>query len=297
MTAGLFVVVTIAWGFSWYAIKLQAGPVPAEVSILWRFALAAAVMWCGLALTGRIRPVRLRQQPWFAAMGLCLFGMNFALFYNASHYVASGVLSLIFTLATVFNAMNQWIFLGKRPSARTLAGSALGICGVALLFGESVLATGANPDAAIGVGLSILGTYVFSLGNLASARATADGADLPNAIAWGMGWGTLLLLAMALGRGQPLIVEWTPAYLGGLAYLSVVASIVAFLTYLSLLKRIGADRAAYATVLFPLIALAVSTVLEGYVWTVSAVVGLPLVLAGNLVIFARLPVCRRAALG
>jgi len=302
VSALLFATVVFCWGFTWYAIALQLGSVAPEVSILWRFLLAAAVFWAGLAVTGRLRRARARQHLWFAAMGLTLFGLNFLLVYGATLYVASGIVSVVFTLSTVFNAFNQWLFLGRRPSPRVLLGGLLGTAGVGLLFGEAFLHVAVGSEAALGVALVLLGTYVFSLGNLVSLRVTGPGAgpgpeegagkgiDLPNAIARGMTWGALFLALFALARGSAFVVEWTPVYLLSLLYLAVPGSVVAFLAYLSLLRRVGADRAAYATVLFPVVALTVSTLFEGYLWTPWSLAGLPLVLLGNLVIFARLPV-------
>ncbi|HET8726799.1 MAG TPA: DMT family transporter [Alphaproteobacteria bacterium] len=294
MTAFLFAVLVLAWGFTWYAIKLQLGVVPMEVSICYRFALAALVMWLGLAVTRRLRPARLAQHRWFALMGLSLFGLNFLLIYDASQYIASGIVSVLFSTATVFNACNQWIFLGKRPSPRVLAGAALGIAGITLLFGAEFAELGTSHALPLGIGLALAGTFVFSLGNLASMRATGDGFDLPNAIARGMTWGAAFLAAFALARGRSFIMDPSPGYLLSLAYLAVPGSVLGFLAYLSLVARVGADRAAYATVLFPVVALAVSTVLEGYVWTPWALAGLPLILLGNVVIFAR-PRVRRSA--
>ncbi len=289
MTGFLFAAVVVAWGFTWYAIKMQFGPVSAEVSILWRFMLAAAVLWIGLAATGRLQRVRWRQHGWFAAMGFSLFGLNFVLIYNASGHIASGVVSVVFTLATIFNALNQWFFLHKVPTLRTIAGSTFGISGMVLLFGEAFAKVDATGGTALGIGLALAGTYVFSLGNLVSTRATADGTDLPNAIARGMTWGAAFLGVLTMVRGLPLVIELTPGYLLSLIYLAIPGSVLGFFAYLSLVARIGADRAAYATVLFPVIALAVSTLLEGYMWTPWALAGLPLVLLGNLVIFYKAP--------
>ena len=293
MIAVLFAAVVGAWGFTWFAIKLQLGVVPPEVSILWRFTAAAAVLWLGLWATGRLRRVRPAQHRWFAAMGLTLFSLNFLLIYGATQYVASGIVSVVFTCATLFNALNQWLFLRKPPGGRTLAGAMLGIAGMALLFGEAFSRAGAGGGTAVGIAMALGGTYVFSVGNFISRRATGDGTDLPNAVARGMAWGVVFLLATILARGLPIVIEPSARYLLSLAYLAVPGSILGFLAYLSLVRRVGADRAAYATVLFPVVALAVSTVLEGYRWTPLALAGLPLVLAGNVVTFAPLPRLRR----
>ncbi|HEY0525772.1 MAG TPA: EamA family transporter [Stellaceae bacterium] len=289
MTALLFAALVAAWGTTWFAIKLQLGPVPAEVSICYRFAVAAAVLWAGLWLTGRLRPVPAGRHGWIALMGVTLFGLNFILLYAATGYVASGIVSVLFSMATVFNAFNQWLFLRRRPTPRALLGAALGIAGIALLFGEQLAHFEVNGATAAGIALGLAGTFSFSLGNLVSMRATAGGPDLPNAVARGMTWSAAFLALYALARGRTFVIDLSPSYLLSLAYLAVPGSVVGFLAYLSLVKRVGADRAAYATVLFPVVALAVSTVFEGYVWTPSAVAGLPLVLLGNVVIFARLP--------
>jgi len=285
MTALLFAAVVLAWGFTWYAIKLQLGVVAPEVSILWRFALAAAVMWAGLAATGRLRRGRWRDHRWFAALGACLFCFNFIFIYKSTGYMASGIVSVVFTTATLFNALNQWLFLGRRPRPQVVGGAVCGIAGIALLFSADLAGLGA-PGAAVGLLFGLAGTYVFSLGNLASMKAGGLGLDLPNITARGMSWGVLFLALWSALRGHAFVIEPTPAYLGSLVYLSVVGSVAGFLAYLALVRRAGADRAAYATVAFPVVALTVSTVLEGYHWSPLAVLGLPAILLGNVLVFA-----------
>jgi drug/metabolite transporter (DMT)-like permease len=284
MTAFLYATVVLCWSFTWYAIKLQLGDVPPEVSILWRFVVAAAVMWAGLALTGRLRPAPWRQHLWFAALGLTQLGLNFVMMYEATGFIASGVVSVVFTLVTVFNAVNHWVFNGKAPTLRMIAGAVLGIAGVALLFGQALGTLDNDARTATGIALALTGTLVFSFGNFVTPRAVA-GLDLPNAIVRGMTWGAALLFALVMARGQPLVIATTPVYLGSLLYLALFGSVAAFLAYTSLLARIGPARTAYATVLFPVLALAISTMLEGYAWTPWAFAGLPLILLGNVVIF------------
>jgi drug/metabolite transporter (DMT)-like permease len=84
--------------------------------------------------------------------------------------------------------------------------------------------------------------------------------------------------------GGTLIIDWSIGYLGPMLYLTVFGSIVAFGCYMMLINRIGAEYAAYVTLLMPIIALVLSTMFEGYRWTSNAFVGVTLVLAGNLVI-------------
>lgn len=285
MNALLFGFVVVIWGLTWYAIKLQLGATPAEVSIFWRFFLSAAILWAGLAATGRLRRAPLRGHVWFAALGLALFSGNFLCFYNAERFVASGVVSVVFSMASAFNVANQWLFRGFRPSPRVIAGALVGALGVACLFADQLAATATARQATLGVGLALLGTYCFSLGNLASRPATRAAADLANAVARAMTWGAAFLAATVAARGLSFAPTMSVAYVGALLYLSAIGSVLGFLAYLALLSRIGPERAAYTTVLSPVIALAVSSLLEGYVWNRWALVGAPLILAGNVVIF------------
>ncbi|HEX7390275.1 MAG TPA: DMT family transporter [Acidiphilium sp.] len=293
MTALLFSIVVLAWGLTWYAIHLELGPVPTEVSIFWRIFLAAMLLWVWLVATGRWRRARFRQHVWFAALGLTLFCANFLFLYEAETCVPSGIVAVVFSMATVFNALNQWLFRGIRPSVRVLAGAGLGTAGVALLFADHLTSIGADAATAMGIALALAGTFCFSAGNLVSRRAIGEGTTLPNALVRGMAWGSAFLAIVVIGGGHGFVPGLSISYLAALLYLAGIGSVVGFLAYLSLISRIGPERAAYVTVLSPVIALGVSTLLEGYVWTAAAVIGLPLILLGNVVIFA--PALRRLA--
>ena len=297
MNALLFAFVVVVWGVTWYAIKLQLGATPPEVSIFWRFFLSALIIWAGLAATGRLRWAPWRGHFWFAALGLVLFCLNFLCFYNAESFVASGVVSVVFSMASAFNVGNQWLFRGLRPTPRVVFGALLGALGVACLFADQLGATATGGRAAIGVALALGGAYCFSLGNLASLPATRAAGDLANAVARSMSWGAAFLALVVAARGLSFTPSLQPVYLGALIYLAAFGSVLGFLAYLALVSRIGPERAAYTTVLSPVIALALSWLLEGYVWTDWAFLGAPLILIGNVVIFWRASATTRRAAG
>lgn len=285
MNTPLYAFVVVVWGLTWFAIRLQLGTTPAETSIFWRFLVSAAVMWLGLALTGRLKRVPLRSHLWFAALGLVLFSVNFLSFYNAEIFVASGVVSVVFAMAAGFNVFNQWLFRGERPALRTVVGALLGAVGVAFLFADQLGATSAGGGSALGLVLALGGTYCFSLGNLASRPAAFAAGDLPNAIARAMTWGAAFLAVVVFARGLSFKPSTDPVYVGALLYLAVIGSAAGFLAYLALVARVGPERAAYTTVLSPVIALAVSSLFEGYHWSPWALIGAPLILIGDVVIF------------
>ena len=163
--------------------------------------------------------------------------------------------------------------------------SSLGVCGLTLLFGRDIFASG-NSESLYGIALCLLGTLFFSLGNMVSRHNSQIGISPIDANAWGMCYGAVILLVLITLSGTPMIAPQGIPYIGALLYLAVFGSIVAFTTYLILVARIGSAKAAYMTVLFPIIALAVSTFFEGYVWHWTSVVGLLLALTGNIVMFA-----------
>lgn len=281
----LFLSTVLIWGTTWIAISMQVGPVPVLVSIFYRFAAAGLIFIAGLALTGRLRLPAWRDQPFVLAQALCLFCCNFICFYNAAAYVPSGLISVIFSLATIYNAVNARLIFGDRITGRTLVAAALGVAGLMLLFGEDILVE-FNAGTLKGLGLAALGTLFFSFGNMVSRRNSAAGVSPVIANAWGMLYGAIILAGLIAFTRAPVIAPPDGRYVGAMLYLAVFGSVVGFTTYLMLVARIGSSRAAYTTVLFPIIALILSSLYEGYVWTAYGIAGLVLTLAGNLVMFA-----------
>ncbi|WP_237479763.1 DMT family transporter [Lichenibacterium dinghuense] len=284
MNAVLFAATVLIWGTTWIAIAFEVGPVPVLVSVFYRFAAAAAILLVALAATGRLRVPPRRDQPFVLAQALCLFCCNFICFYAAAGRLPSGLISVVFSLSTIFNAVGARVFFGAPITGRTVGAAALGVAGLALLFGRDA-AAGLSGDAPTGLGLALLGTLFFSLGNMLSRRNSAAGVTPVTATAWGMLYGALALLGLVALTRTPVVAPPDARYVAALLYLAAVGSVVGFTAYLSLVARIGSTKAAYATVLFPVVALALSTVFEGYRWHWTGFVGLALTLAGNVVVF------------
>jgi drug/metabolite transporter (DMT)-like permease len=287
MTRALFIATVFAWGTSWYALNFQLGYAPIEVSICYRFGLGSVLLGLTLVLTGRLKPIATPIHLYLSLLGFCFFGLNFFLIYNSTTFIATGVASVIFTISAIFNGFNQWLFLGKSPGPQVLAGSALGSLGVACLSSDQF--GGASSQAWTGILLALAGTYIFSLGNLVSVRVTSLGVDLPNAIFRAMVWGTLGSALGSTAAGQHFMIPRAPEYWAALVWLSSIATVGGSLCYLSLVNRLGAAKAGYITVLFPFIALSLSTFLEGYRWNWIAAAGVLLILLGCLMVFAAGP--------
>lgn len=284
---GLYAATVFAWGFSWIAIKGQIGSIAPEVSVFWRFVLAAAVMLGWSLFRKHNLRFDARSHLRFAGLGALIFSTNFTLFYYGALHLPSGLLAVIFSVASVFNLLLTFLIFGQKPNRLTLGAGILGFAGVSLLFWPQIVGVRVDYDAAFGLLLCMLGTLSFCLGNMLSASTQRRGIAVTPATTWGMAYGAVFLGIFAMMRGHSFALDLTPTYLGSLVYLAVVASVIAFGSYLTLLGRIGSGRVGYVTVLFPVIALSISTVFEGYQWTGGALVGLACVITGNVLMLKR----------
>lgn len=283
----LYATTVLAWSFSWFALKVQIGTVPVQVSVFWRFALAALIMiiWALFAK----KPLRfpLKTHIKFLFMGAFIFCMNFALFYYAAPYLASGLLSVVFSLVAVFNIFIMAVIQKQIPASNMLLGAVLGIAGIAMMFWPAIAGQTLNKYALLGLALCLLGTLSFCTGSLISASLQKQGVSTVSASAWGMTYGALISMVIVVVKGESFTIDWSITYVSSLLFLAIVSSVIAFAAYLTLLGRIGSDRAGYATLMFPVIALVISIFVEDYHMSLLAGAGLVLVLIGNFFVLGR----------
>lgn len=293
----LYFLTVVIWGTTWIAIKLQLGVVAIPVSIFYRFALAGLVLFAALLLTRRLQPLDRRGHWLCVGQGLCLFCLNFLCFYSATQWIPSGLVSVVFSAATLWNALNARLWFGTRIAPRVMAAGAFGFSGLVLLFWPELASQQASHETLLGLGFALLGTFCFSTGNMLSSLQQRAGIRPLTGNAYSMLYGAAILLAGCMAAGLPFEFDASPPYVGALLYLAIPGSVIGFTAYLTLVGRMGPARAAYCTVLFPVVALSVSTVAEGYRWTPYALLGLALVMFGNLLVFTKWsPFLRRAGM-
>ncbi|HWM29248.1 MAG TPA: EamA family transporter [Woeseiaceae bacterium] len=288
MSNGLLYLITVlVWGSTWLAIEFQLGVVAPEVSVFYRYCLAALMIfgWC------RARGLNLRfdrrAHGRFLLLGLLLFCLNYILTYYAQQYITSALTAIAFSTMLWMNIVNARIFFGVRSGPRVIAGSMLGIAGIITLFLPQIGSLSLTDATLYGAGLCVLAAFVASLGNMASQAAQKGGLPVVQANAWGMFYGALFTGAIALVQGHEFNFDSSVGYVVSLTYLAVFGSVVAFGAYLTLLGRIGAHKAGYAVVMFPVVALVLSVLFEGLQITANLVAGVILVTAGNIVILRR----------
>ncbi len=279
-----FAIVVMIWGSTWLVIRGQFGPVSTEWSVSYRFAIGALSMFV-VALAMKL-PVRVRasDHALAALLGTVTFVINYNSVYIAETYITSGLVAVIFSLLVPLNAILARIFLKQQLSRPFLMGSAVAMLGVLLLFLHEWRAVGHDPHrVAVGIGVALLAVSFASIGNVFQGSPRARQVPMATLLAWAMFWGALLDAMVAWARTGPPVLDLRPTYLAGLFYLGIVASAVAFTLYFNLIRRIGAARGGYVNVLIPVIAMGFSTLFEGYHWSVEAVLGGLLVIAGLVV--------------
>lgn len=284
----LYAVTVLIWGSTWYAISFQLGTVDPLASIAYRFGLSAILMLGALAFMGKFRPANYtrKQHAFIVLQGLFLFCLNYWLTYKSTIYLTTGLVAVIFSTLTLMNIFNQAIIFRIEIKKQVVLGSLIGLCGIAGVFWPEIRDMGENKGILTGILFGLGGTYLASLGNMAAIKNSRNNVPVLESNGYGMAYGAIACFLIIGGTGTPIGFEMTAGYIWSLLFLAVFGSVVAFWCYLTLMQNIGADKAAYASVMFPIVALVVSTIFEGYVWTPEALCGMVLVVLGNVVAMA-----------
>jgi len=283
----LYAVTVLIWGSTWYAITFQFGVVAPEVSVAYRFAVAAAVLLPYCVIRGYGMRFSWRDHWRMIVLGFFLFSSNYFVFYLANMEMTSGLVAVVFSSIIVANIIFGRIFLNHAIQPRVAVGATIGIVGLSVIFWPEIQGFDLSGGGALGLVLSLIGTLLASAGNIVAVANQLRGLPVVQTNAYGMAYGAMFMAIFAWLRGAPFNFDTSAEYIYSLLYLAVFGSVLAFGSYLTLLGRIGAGKGAYATVLFPVIALAISTVYENYQWSSWAIVGMVLVLAGNVLVLSR----------
>ena len=276
----LFWAPTLIWATTWHAILYQLGDVSALHSIAMRFGLASVLLFILASVRGESIVVAPRLHLWLACTGVIQYGLNYLGTYEAERHIASGLVAVLFSLMMFTNALGGALCFAQPVPRRFWGFGVVGVAGVALIFWPDIAAATAGPGVWLGVGLAIMAVVFASIGNMLTLRLTRDGMPLVPLLAWSMGYGALTLLTIAGLMGIEFHADPRPSYWFSLLYLSAMGSVVAFMLYFKLAQRHGPGRAALMGMVIPVIALAVSAVLEGWRPTWVSGAGIALCLLG-----------------
>lgn len=283
----LYLAAVFIWGSTWLAITFQLGRVPPEVSVAYRFGLAGVVLlaW-SLARRLRLR-FSVQEHLWIALQGILLFGLNYVCVYLAESRISSGLVAVIFSLIVFFNIAGTRIFFGTPMKPATLLAAGLGVGGVALIFLPELRRSANATGSALGILFAVVSAISASFGNLVSARNQRRGLPVVQLNTYGMLYGASFVAIYALVAGRAFTFQPTWPYVLSLAYLAVFGSVLAFGAYLTLVGRIGADRAGYSGAAIPIVALLLSVAFEGLRLGVIQFLGILLCLCGNVLVLRK----------
>jgi len=283
----LFSIPTFIWGSTWLVITFQLGVVDPLVSVFYRFLLAAIILFAYCGSKQMNLKYSVKQHFFMALQGTFLFGINYWLVYMAEVHLKSGLVAVVFSTIIFLNIFNGLIFLKSKVRMNVLASALIGFVGIVLVFKDEILNFNFSNDRSFGLILAFLSVITASLGNITSAYNQRNKLPVVQTNAYGMLYGSLLMLILVFIIGTPLSFDVSFKYIGSLIYLAVFGSIIAFWSYLTLLGKIGADKAAYAMLVFPIIALLLSTMFEEYTWSLFALLGIALITSGNFLMLKK----------
>ena len=265
----LFVIACLIWGSTFFAITLQLGDVPPAVSVVYRFALASAVLFAWCAARGDRLLLPWRTQRWMMLQGCATFAISYICTYNSEQFLVSGLVAVLFALMVFWNPILNRLIFGMPLGWRTWSAGVVAICGVTLLFFQNIRDSlndigGANPHFTRGVILAVGATIASSVGNMVVVKVREQSSNVLLTMAWSMMWGSMLVALYVILSGQHFVMPPSAKYWGGLFYLSLLGSVIAFAAYFTLIHRIGSDKAVYIGVVTPVISVLLSTQLENF---------------------------------
>ena len=282
-----FIIFTAIWGSTWIVIRDQLGVVPAQWSVAYRFAIAAVAM--ALVARWKGHSLKLDRGGMIAAafVGVMQFCVNFNAVYLAEHFITSGLVATVFALLLIPNSLLAWGFLGQKPTRSFFWAALVATAGIGLLFLHEVRAAPLRgSDIAIGLGLTIVALLGASAANVYQAGREARRHPLFALLAWAMAIGAVVNVAFAFAVAGPPVFDPRPGYWLGVVYLALAASVLCFSLYIPVVRKIGPGKAAYSSVIVPVIAMALSTAFEDYRWTPLSIGGAVLALGGMVLALA-----------
>ncbi len=282
-SAILFLLPTLIWGSTWYAIKFQVGTIDPLVSVAYRFILAGIMLLLYCKIAGLKLQFNAKQHGLMVLLGLFLFGINYWMVYEAETILTSGLVAIMFSLIILANIFLNALLLKGPIRKEVLLGAFLGILGTVLMFKDDLGTLSMENNTLKALLICIAGVLFASLGNITSAFNQKQKLPVIQTNAFAMTYGGIMMFFTVLFLKKPIAFEYTPGYIISLFYLAIFGSIVAFSAYLKLLGEIGPDRSAYIALITPVIALLISTFMEGYEWKIAGVIGVLLLIGGNVI--------------
>nr|WP_243652599.1 DMT family transporter [Novosphingobium sp. PhB165] len=275
--------VALIWGSTWFVITGQIAEVPASWSVAWRFALATPAMFVVAIAMGKSLRLGRAGQLLALAVGVTQFCGNYNFVYRAEMHLTSGIVAVMIGLLLVPNAILARVLLKQPITGRFVVGSAIAIAGLALLLVHEAHEAPLGGKVVLGTVFALIAMLCASVSNVIQANETGKALPMVSLLSWAMLYGTLCDVAVAWLFAGPPVIPRDANYWMGTAYLAILGSVVTFPLYYTLIRQLGAGKAAYNGVVVIVIAMFISTLFEGYQWSALAIAGAALATVGLVV--------------
>ncbi len=284
----LYALTVMIWGTTWFAVRLQVDLAPFEISILYRAILSAVLLlsWCKYQKISLL--FRPKDHVFLVALGVSMFSIHYLFVFNAYLYLISGVVSVVFSGVSFLSILNNYIFFRTKPSLNVILGALIGVSGLCVFFWDEVANVALHDATLKGLSLAGIGALIFSLGGSITRRNHSKGLQAIPSLTVGMVYGTLIMLVYTVVQSTPFVIPSSTPYWMSMFYLAIAGS-VAFICYMKLIQNMGPELAGYTAVLVPVVALLVSSVLEGYEGSLYDFLGLTCVIVGNILVMRKKP--------
>ena len=289
----LFLATVMIWGSTWIAINYQINVVDPAVSVAIRFTIAACILgiWCWLRKLPLALPIQTHKK--LILVGLLFYTLDYTFLYSAQHHIISALLALLSSSIIYINVVLRRIMLGKPMRMEVIIGATFGLAGVTLIFIPEFAALSLNEGLTIGLLFATASFLSAGIGNVVSEKILDAGTPVIQMNFWAMSYSLIFTFGFALFSGASFTLPSEPSYYYALGYLALFGSVLAFGAYMKLLQQIGSDKAAYVVLVYPIVALAISTLFEAYQWTALSAVGVVIVLFGNAVAMGKIAIFMR----
>jgi len=234
----------------------------------------------------------LKAHAALAMQGIFLYGVSYVCVYHAERFVPSGLVAVGYSASPLLAGIGAALLFAVSVGGRFIVGGLLGLAGVALIFWPEIARPTGGANGTLGLVFTVSSVLLSAIGSLSASRNRQLGVPLLPAMGYGMLYGALsaALVGVVLGRGfaLPTAASWWLS----LAWLALAGSVLAFACFLTLQDRLGPGPAGSVGVMTPVLALAVSVVLEGFRPDLLTALGVACAIAGNALM---LRPARRAA--
>jgi drug/metabolite transporter (DMT)-like permease len=239
-----FLVVTLIWGSTWYAIKLQLTQVAPAWSVTYRFVGAALVLAVIIASRRKVPSLSMQQHMLLCVQGILQFCLNFMLVYEAEHYIPSGLLAICYALMVLTNPLAARFILGQRLAKSALIGGSIAIVGVVLMFLPEIKHISWGDTATRGLLLTLGGVVAATFGNQIAGVKAMKSVDPATMMLWAMAYGATASALWASRSAGPPHISLDQQYLLALAFLILLGSCLSFTLYFGMLKLFCASGGA-----------------------------------------------------